>query len=125
MKLDHDLVRTLLLAIEATDDPTGMDPQEAAVFMKETDISKNVLAYHIARLKEADFITGRVVWASDEPAVLIPGNLTYKGHEYLDNVRAPEVWRQTKATAKKVGSVSLEIMSQIGASIILKTLGLS
>lgn len=125
MELNHDLVRSLMLAIEKTDDPTGMGPQGAAKFMQDTNTSRDVLAYHIARLHEAGFINGRVIWASDEPAVLIPGNLTYNGHEYLDTIRAPEVWRKSKTIAQKVGSVSLSMMAQIATGVLTKMLGLS
>lgn len=39
--------------------------------------------------------------------------LTWEGHEFLDTVRSPEVWRRTKEAAGKVGGVSITILAEI------------
>jgi len=44
--------------------------------------------------------------------------MTYKGHQFLDSVRSPKVWRETKSVAEKVGVFSLNFLSQTASQII-------
>lgn len=48
----------------------------------------------------------------------IPMNLTDKGHDYLDSIRDPEIWKQTKAGAAKVGGFSLELIGDLAKGLI-------
>ena len=43
----------------------------------------------------------------------IPTRLTMAGHQYLETIRDPEVWRQTKESAEKIGSFSLDVLSAL------------
>ncbi|MNE98660.1 hypothetical protein D3C80_1972110 [compost metagenome] len=43
-----------------------------------------------------------------------PKRLTYKGHEFLDTVRDPEVWRRTKEGAEKAGVAGLAMLLELG-----------
>jgi hypothetical protein len=40
--------------------------------------------------------------------------LTFQGHEFLDTIREPEVWRRTKEAAGKVGGAGLELLLAVG-----------
>ena len=35
------------------------------------------------------------------------------GHQYLEMIRDPEIWRQTKESAQKIGSFSLDVLSAL------------
>jgi hypothetical protein len=37
-------------------------------------------------------------------------NLTWQGHEFLEAVRDPEVWRRTKEGAAKVGNFAISFL---------------
>jgi hypothetical protein len=54
--------------------------------------------------------------------------LTWSGHEYLDAVRDPEVWRRTKEGVSKVGGASLsfacEMAKAYGKHVAKERLGL-
>lgn len=51
--------------------------------------------------------------------------ITFKGHEYLDNIRDPKVWKETKHTVlKTVASASLSIFSAVASKIVSSKLGL-
>ena len=125
MKLDHDFARLLLLKIESSDSSYGLEEPEGLELAESLGFTREQLAYTIDKLSEAGFITGKTKWRWGEPYFIMPGNLTYSGHEYLDTVRSPKIWRDSKTLATKVGSVSLDIMGQIAASLISKTLGLN
>lgn len=112
MKLDQDLVREILLAIEAT----GHDPYH--VFQlelpgrEETEVS-----YHVMLLDEAGFLHGQDMSSSDG-ILWHPMRLTMKGHEFLDTVRDPEVWRETKVSMAKIGGGGLGIVKDVASAVI-------
>ncbi|QFR23727.1 DUF2513 domain-containing protein [Schleiferilactobacillus harbinensis] len=124
MELNHDKVRLLMLAMEKSQDVHGMDEAAASAFGEKNGLSRDQLAYMVACLNEGGLISGKVTWGNNQPMWIYPGNLTFKGQEYLDNIRDPEIWKQTKSIASKAGSVSLDLMSSIAAKVITKTLGL-
>lgn len=107
MKLDKDLVREILLAVEAHDQPQGW--MTLRLEGRESDL----VSYHVMLLDEAGFLSGislsglnRFEWQ--------PKRLTYKGHEFLDTVRDGEVWRRTKAGAEKAGVAGLGVLLELG-----------
>jgi hypothetical protein len=45
------------------------------------------------------------------------------GHEYLDSVRSPEVWKKTKTALGKVGgSAALEVVKDVAGKILAELL---
>lgn len=119
MKLDHELVRYTLLSIESSSKTAGPDEGE---FLKNIakygQYDRNEVAYVIAKLKEANYITGEVQWGNNSPVWIVPGNLTFEGHKFLDNIRDDEVWKHTKNILSKFSSVSLTLISNIAAGVI-------
>ncbi|MBA6129916.1 DUF2513 domain-containing protein [Pseudomonas juntendi] len=117
MKLDKDLVREILLAVEASkEDPSGwtqlnLEGREAL------DVS-----YHVMLLHEAGFIVGDDL-TTDDGLEWLPKRLTYKGHEFLDTVRDGEVWRRTKEGAEKAGTAGLGLLVELAkvySKVIIK-----
>lgn len=110
MKLDKDLVRELLLVIEASDhDPRGWIAPEVD---SRTPME---ISYHIMMMHDAGLILGLEQnhhgsdgfrWRAQ--------HLTYRGHEFLDTVRDGEVWRRTKAGAEKAGVTGLDVLLELG-----------
>jgi hypothetical protein len=89
MKLDKDLVREILMAIETdtTDPKTGID-------LKIPKRSSREISYHVELLREAGFVLANDAgYLADSMSIWRPTRMTYKGHEFLDTVRDPEVWR--------------------------------
>jgi hypothetical protein len=39
--------------------------------------------------------------------------MTWLGHEFLDSVRDPDIWRKTKEGASVAGSIGFEIVLEI------------
>lgn len=118
MKLNHDLVRSLLLSIESSDNPHGFSPREVTEFIENNDFSKNDIGYTVNKLKEARFVTGEATISGDDYYIINPGNLTYDGHEFLDNIRDDGVWKDTKEIASKFSSVSASFLSKIAVGVI-------
>jgi hypothetical protein len=113
-----DLVRELLLKIEeATDKPSwsslapqGNEPAIQCVIGRITLPDK-------AGLRGLKSIHG----GSDTPDNL---ELTWKGHEFLNDARDPVIWGKTKERAKTVASVGLSFLWQIATAEIKTQLGL-
>lgn len=114
VKRDMDYVRELLLQIEA-------DPRfdgTSWFTLTETDEfsgghSTEELGYHLTMLVEADFIRGQLGFGM--PAI---SKLTWKGHEFLDDIRDPDIWDRTKERAKCLTSVGLAFMWEIAKAEI-------
>ena len=120
MKLDHDLVRCVLLAIEASENITGINEDELLGYLEKHGSynDRNSIAYTVSKLKEANFITGNVRWANNSPAWIVAGNLTYEGHKFLDNIRDDKVWKDTKTILSTFSSVSLSFVSSVASNVI-------
>lgn len=116
MQRDMDLVRDLLLQIEA-------DPQLDDMHFKNVTIDgrdANEVAYVLTMLIKAGFVNGRT--AMEEPLV---SGLSWKGHELLDDIRDPGIWEKTKEKAKPFATLSISILAEIAKAEIKRHLGLS
>src|ERR1700730_4899614 len=102
MKRDMDLIRELLLKLEALPMcPGGIvhimpDATEVQVDGYDTD----QIDYHLSLIEKAGLIdTGGV-----NPMMGIGfRSLTWSGHDFLDSVRSPDVWDKTKKVASAAG----------------------
>ena len=115
MKLDKDLVRNLLLQIEAKPDPIGLIEITVAGHPREE------VAYHIQILDEAGFIKAEDL-SSYDGYDWRAERLTFDGHEFLDTVRDAKIWRRTKEIAKSTGVASVKALFEIGKSVAKQSL---
>lgn len=110
MKLDKDLVREILLAIEASIN----DPKQRIELVLANRSAREV-SYHVLLLTEAGLILSQdAAYLASAESIWQPTRLTYKGHEFLDTVRDGEVWRRTKAGAEQAGVSGLGVLLELG-----------
>ena len=115
MKRDMDYVRDILLKIESLDAPRLKDLMNST-----SDEEYEKLSEHLSLLiDQAGFLTGIKAHTYGGKNWLNI-RLTWTGHEYLDNIRDPEIWQKTKEGAQKVGGFSLDIMSALAKGLIKK-----
>ena len=108
MRFDKDVMREILLAVEASDeDPRGW------IEISIQGRSNQEVAYHVQLLDEAGFIEAADL-SSTTGYDWMPKRLTYAGQELLDTIREPEIWRATKETAKRAGAFSVQALFEIG-----------
>lgn len=117
MKRNMDLVRELLLRLEELHVPAG------SAFVLEFDKPPlNVegetlddVAYAVRMLEDAGFLD----LTRTQPAlgVCLRG-LTWRGHDFIDSVRDPEIWRKTKEGAEAAGGFTIELLSELAKGFI-------
>ena len=116
MQRDMDLVRNILLAIEGS----AKDPR-SWIALELPPHSKAAISYHVQLLHEKGFL--QAIDASHmgpDGYEWLPQRLTWQGHEFLDNIRDPDVWRRTKEGAKQVGGFSLEVLAALAKGLVKK-----
>lgn len=118
MKLNYDLIRDLLLAIENISDGSINYHVE---HIQETYLQKYELCaiqYHVIQLTQGGIIqTSR---SSSEYII----DLTWYGHQYLANIRDNTIWAKTKERIKPFGTVALDVTLDIAKALLLKSLSL-
>lgn len=119
MKRDMDLVRTILLEIEAHEDPLKPVPLQAPGY------SPQQISYHVKLLSEAGLIEahkaggmGTVHWFAM--------SLTWRGHEFLEATRSDTIWQKVKAESKDRGvSLPFDLVQAVALKLIAAHMGLS
>jgi hypothetical protein len=121
MKRDIELIRDLLLCIEESDVFNGtrlIQPEIGMIGITTWNV--NEAGYNLTQLVEAGFIAGNV---SEEPMPLI-SKLTWKGHDLLDDLRDPDVWKKTKSQLKAVSGGSFDLVMALARAEARSRLGL-
>ncbi|MBM7835968.1 hypothetical protein JOC62_003020 [Clostridium sardiniense] len=49
-----------------------------------------------------------VYYADDEPQLI--SNLSWTGHNYIDNIRDDKIWSKTKAATSKIHQLNLQLL---------------
>lgn len=100
MKRELDLLRNILLDIEAKwcvgmvldiDEFSCKDPEK--------------LRYHLQMLIEEGFVKGYIPESTKKTDIhsLSVTGITWKGHDFLDQIRQPDIWTKLKPMMEKYG----------------------
>ena len=112
MKRDPDLIRTILLAVEAA---------PGCELLKLPPLAGYQLAdvhAHVHLLLEAGLLrTPLPVRSEHQPWLVL--RLSWAGYDFLDHVRDPQIWRLTKSGAAKLGSWSIETLGALAKAALL------
>lgn len=118
MRRDMELVRSLLLRIEDMAEAVEKAGDRAALtFDVEGDregleaYTPSRVLYHLHLLQKAGFVEGQELLSSGrEVNQFALDGITWEGHEFLDDVRDPALWKKTKKGAKKAGAASAGLL---------------
>ncbi|MEF2965086.1 DUF2513 domain-containing protein [Paenibacillus sp. M1] len=124
MKLDRECVRDVLLLIESFDREQVITSDELLNLQALNNYGESTILYTVEKLDEAGFVNVKFmpVLGGENPFFL--QSITWEGHQFLDTIRDPAIWRETKSIASKVASASLTVLSDVAAGVMKKTLGL-
>ncbi len=120
MKRDMELVRNIMFAIEADprfDGTKWLSPTNPGDF-GISDHSMEELNYHLAMLIDEGFLIGKVPPLGMGKNIPVIAKLTWKGHEFLDDTRDPDIWDKTKERAKGLTSVGVAFIWEIAKAEI-------
>lgn len=120
MKRDLELIRKMVLAIEAA--PSGWAPND----LKFEGYTDEQVGYHAYLLIDAGLAKGEDVsgFGSESPKGFI-NSLTWDGHEFADAARDGARWRKAMGIVQeKGGTVTIGVLTQLLVSLMKGALGL-
>lgn len=119
MKRDMDLVRNILLEVESWPDgePRYVEiPGEGGARVR----------HHVSLLVEGEFLRATDVSTMGRPDTYLVDRLSWKGSEFLDEIRSPTVWqRVTDRLVPLGGSVAIPVLREIAIAEGKRVLGLA
>ncbi|WP_195536357.1 DUF2513 domain-containing protein [Bacillus paralicheniformis] len=123
MELKHDCIRDLLLELEKNLKLNQtLSVSDIANLSSMKCYHQDDIVYTINKLDEAGFIKS----ISYMGGGLDVSEITYYGHQFLDNVRGNSIWSETKSQLSKVGgAASLSVISELASSLVKAKLGIN
>ena len=115
MKLNTDCVRDLLLYLES-----NLSYQTTHICINSIqlkDYCTEDLLYTSEKLIEAEYIEGDVL-GEGTPPILAIYDISFKGHQLLNNIRDDKVYSKTKSCLSFLKSTSIEIFSETASKVI-------
>lgn len=123
MELNKDCVRDILLKCEEllqmNDDGTMNTLQSGDLKEVLPDYDLSVIKYFVLKMDEADLINARIISFDDSiVGEFLIFDITYFGHEFIEQIKDDNNWNKVKDVAKKVGSSSIDILLQIATGVL-------
>lgn len=116
MKLNPDCMRHILLEIEDT--PFQQQISLNHLHSALSKYSQDEIDYALIKLHEAGFINARIDTYLSGAYNITIYDISYNGHQFLDNIRSNKVWNTTKKVASDIGSTSVQAITQIATGVI-------
>ncbi len=118
MKLDPNCVRDILLELEKQPFDTQTTIQVLALNLP--NYQQEEVFYCCLKLYEAGYISANVVPIDGSfPIIQRIFDITFQGHEFLNNIRSPKIWNDILEVSDKIGTASISGFTQIATSVIL------
>ena len=120
MKRDFFLIRRMLTAVE------DAQPGEPIQNFQYDGVDARTIAEHVKLLKEGDFVDAEVVsqLVSSECYYAV-WRLTWRGHEFLDNLKNDTLWKKLIARAQEKGiSISASVLDSLLSGAAKKYVGI-
>lgn len=118
MKRDMDLVRQILLTIEAAPGPA------LAAQPTIKNYTSQQVNYHLLLLLQGHLISA-LDWKGGNQVAFANIGLTWDGYEFLDTAREETIWQKAKAMlGGRLDTVSLAVLQQLLISLVKGAIGL-
>jgi hypothetical protein len=114
MKRDMDLIRRMLLWVEAED----LEPLQ--------DVDGKILSFHAALLEEAGLVKAYITYSAEEPSGFVIHRITWAGYEFLESIRDKTIWEKAQKYILKPGaSWTFAILAEYLKGEIKERLGMA
>lgn len=118
MKRDMDLIREILIKLEALPPHDELASDEINCDKTEEEITE-----HMLLIEEAGLAEGLVTNFSDFKIISLQ-RLTNSGHDYLDMIRRDTIWNKIKETAREKGiELTIDGVKAIGSLVLTQIIG--
>lgn len=126
MKLNADCIRDVMICIEENlEYNTEWTIKTLHDFLPEYTFEE--LSYTCQKLNEGGLLNVMTVpmMSYIEPQIARVQSLTFDGHEYLETIRSPKIWQQTKEYIKSTSlGVSIAVIGEIAKRLTLKSINI-
>lgn len=126
MKLNLDCVRNILLIVEEKPFNVVYTINNLTEKMEYTEIDIKYCCHQLYQAGYLDIMEQNTPHTLSMPNILYIYDLTFQGHEFLNNIKSNTIWNKTKAKSKELGISSLkwigEFAQQLAIAIITKEL---
>lgn len=125
MVLNEDCVRDILLYLEKTLNYNSYGIMGTNSIIIEDELKKydnKIVHYAIEKLIEGEIISTHGIphnMIDRLPSIQI-SDITYRGHELLNNIRPESAWQKTKSVACKMGRHSLGFLETVAHDIAIE-----
>jgi len=127
MKLNPDCMREILLYLEEELSIDLSEKKFKTISLLElknkfkSDYTEEDIWYSVYNLQEVQFIEGKIQdIGKHKMAICDIGNITWNGHQFLNDIRPKTIWNATKDGAQKIGNMSIRTLSFIASEITKK-----
>lgn len=126
MELNIDCIRAVMLGVEKMQKVT-VSPYKVvnskkvdikALFDELPDQKPEDIIYSAIVLNDAGYIKADVKQTDSAIGNIYIHRITYKGHEFLEEIRDTKLWSKTKKVLTSMGSFGLSTISEIARRLI-------
>jgi hypothetical protein len=121
MKRDMNVIRSLLLKLEAMDNGSVFRPvliSWASPELAVEQVSPDQVDYHLSLLRERGLIEPSEGGTMD--GKIFFRRLTWEGHDFIDAIRSDDIWRKTQRGAEEVGSWTFDLVKDLAKGFVKK-----
>jgi hypothetical protein len=121
MKRDMDLIRELLLKLEAIEVSPGEINEEIPLeVVAVSGFTDKQLAHHLRMLADGGFIDTGTKEMPVSTWTFRFRKITWKGHDFLDSVRDQKIWEKTKKGAEATGGFTVDLLKDLARGFVKK-----
>lgn len=119
MVLNEDCVRDVLLKVEAA----GLLDRitEETLHAKLPSYTEDEICYTCYQLGDAGYLDIRKKRYILKASVYVTG-LTYKGHQFLNQIRDDTIWAKVKKLAKDAGDIALPVLAEFAKDVAVASI---
>ena len=118
MKLNPNCVRDVLLELEKLPYQESTTINELLIALPK--YSEDDISYTCLKLEEANYINLTCIRSINSCGPLIRSidDITYYGHEFLNNIHSDTIWNDVKSVGSKIGATSISAFTQIATGVV-------
>ena len=121
MKLNPEHVRSILFFLEdhlSINSELEISTIDIYDLKESLDYPIGEIANTLLVLEDADFIRLYRYSADDSIEDISVYRITYSGYEFIEHIRPETVWDKVKSVGANVGTLSIDIISQIAVNVV-------